>query len=740
MSPNRFTDPVALRNCEREPIHIPGAIQPHGVLLTLAEPELTVMQVSDNVEQHLGRRADELLDQPVSQLLDPDTVERIREALTLGRWDDLNPVPINAAGREFDGIVHQHAGVVLLELEPVPTPRPPLSLHHPLRQALQAVQRAQTMEELFDTLVSQVRRLTGLERVMLYRFDELGHGSVDAETKADGLDPYLGLHYPASDIPRQARELYLQNWLRIIPDARYSPARLVPERRPDTGEPLDLSFAVLRSVSPVHLEYMANMGVRMSMSASLVVRNRLWGLVSCINHSEPRLVPYEVRSAVEVLARIASLQIAAVDEREAATQRALRRPAQNVLADAMRESAPTTDVLVSLLDRPHELLSLVDADSVAVVGAGEMRTAGNAPPAGVIEKVARWLEARGEQEPFATSALPAQMKAVHVSTDTASGLLTFALPGTPRRRLLWFRHEFARTVNWGGDPRKAVRPGDEQRLHPRRSFRKWQEEVRRQSRPWSPSDLDAAQELRRNTVEIDLGRQVQREQQAVRARNELVAVVSHDLRSPLTVIHIQAGRLLRHATGDSPASVRVRTAAERVQTAVNRMDALIRNLLDLTRIEAGRFEVRPQPEPVRELIEEALVIARPLAEAKQLSLIDEVQEDRLVLVDRERVFQVLSNLLGNAIKFTPSGGRILLRVQPRRDDVEFTVADNGPGLSPEQLPRVFDRYWQARETSHRGTGLGLFIARGIVEAHGGEISAESVPGAGATFRFTLPAA
>jgi chemotaxis family two-component system sensor kinase Cph1 len=741
MRPAHEPATMDLSNCDREPIRIPGAIQPHGVLFALSEPELCVVQVSENVDRILGTSTDEVLDRPLSDLLDSVSVQEVRTALSLDRWDDVNPVRILARGVPFDGIVHRHEGAAILELEPVPALSIAPSIHHPLRQALQGIQRAHTLPDLCDSLVRQVQRLTGFERVLVYRFDGDGHGSVEAEVKLEHLDSYLGLRYPASDIPKQARELYLRNWLRIIPDASYAPARIVPPLRPDTGEPLDLAFSVLRSVSPIHLEYMANMGVRASLSASLIVRDRLWGLISCANHSGPRLVPYEARSSTEVLARLASLQVSALEDRQAATQRALRRGTQEALAATMRRSSPNDDVLDALIAQAAEVMALAGADGLAVVGAGEPLTQGRTPPTQVLAEIARWLEERGEGAPFATESLPALLPGVEAEKDTASGLLTVALPGVPRRRLLWFRGEIVQTVNWGGDPRKAVEADPSQRVHPRRSFELWKEEVHLHARPWSPSDVEGAEELRRNAVEIDLARQVLREQQAVRARDDLVAVVSHDLRGPLAVIQMQAALLLRTGIDKEEPSLRLRASAERVQKAVDRMNALIRDLLDLARIEAGRFDVRPRPEGIREIVDEALIIAYPLAEAKRIVIeVEEVSEDGSVAADRERVFQVLANLTGNAIKFTPEGGKIVLRAEARSHEVLFTVADTGPGIPSEQLPHIFDRYWQARRTAHQGTGLGLYIAKGIVEAHGGRIWAESVPGAGARFYFTLPAA
>ena len=336
---------------------------------------------------------------------------------------------------------------------------------------------------------------------MVYRFDEDGHGSVDAEVVDEGLDRYLGLHYPASDIPRQARELYLENWLRIIPDARYAPARLVPALRPDTGAPLDLSFAVLRSVSPIHLEYLANMGVRASMSLSLVVGDQLWGLISCAHHSGARFVPYEVRSVCEALGRLTSLQIAALEARESADLRAARRGTLESLAAGMRAG---DEVLEGLVSRPAELLGLVGATGAAAVEGDQVRTCGRTPPAQVVTAIAQRLPTSHDATTVSTSSLSDLVPEAGGCADVASGLLAVAIPGSPPRWVMWFRPEAVHTVSWGGDPRKPVEPDASMRIHPRRSFELWKEEVRHRSRRWTLADRDAAEELRRFAVEIDL--------------------------------------------------------------------------------------------------------------------------------------------------------------------------------------------------------------------------------------------
>jgi light-regulated signal transduction histidine kinase (bacteriophytochrome) len=611
---------------------------------------------------------------------------------------------------------------------------------HPFRPALIRLQRVVTSAEIGEVVAEQMRRVTGFERVLFYRFHEDGHGSVDAEAKEPELEPYLGLHYPASDIPAQARELYRKNWLRLIFDGRAKPARVVPTLRADTGGPLDLSFSVLRSVSPIHLEYMANMGVRASMSISLVVRDRLWGLISCLNHTSPRRVSQETRMACEFLGRLTSLQIAAFEDRDQLAQRASRRTIEEDLARAMRDSAAEVNVLEALLTRPKDLMGIVSAAGVAVVSGAEIMTSGHTPPPALIQEIAGWVEQKEGFRPFATASLGGVFPPARVNSDVASGLLTFALPGASQRRLLWFRPELIQTVSWGGDPTKPVAAPSGDRLRPRRSFALWREEVRLRSHPWTASNIEAAEELQRRAIEVDLQRRFLSEQRAVRARDDLLAVVSHDLRNPLSSILLQTEVLLRPSPAEDEGRARVlRDNAERIRRSAAHMRALTDDLLDLASIEAHRFTLRLQSVESRGLIEEALLAASPLAEAKRITLAVELIETPKLEVDPERILRVLSNLLGNAIKFTPEGGKINVRAERRGDDLLIAVADTGPGIPADDLPHVFDRYWKAAASSKPGSGLGLYIASGIIEAHGGKIWAESSAG-GARFSFTLPLA
>ena len=723
---------VDLNDCDREPIHIPGTIQPFGVLFAL-DGETSVTQVSDNVSDHLSLGVDDVLGRPLGEIVDPPGAEEVRSVLREQRWHDANPLSIAARGKRFDGMVHHHEGAAILELEPNPEAPEERSIHHSFRTTLLRVQRASTLNELAAILTEEIRRTTGFERVMFYRFHEDGSGSVDAEARDAAHEPYLGLRYPASDIPAQARRLYLKNWLRLIFDAEQKPARIVPARRPDTGAPLDLSFSVLRSVSPVHIEYMKNMGVRASMSISLIVRNQLWGLISCLNHTGPRRVSHRMRSACEFMGRLASLQIALFEDRDLVAARASRGATVTVLHGAMKEA--TGSILAALVAQPAALMDLVGAGGVAVVENGKPVTCGSTPPADMISEIARWLDERGDLRPFSSSSLGVQVPPALAASDVASGLLTFALPDA---RLMWFRPEVIQTVNWGGDPTKPAATDADQRLRPRHSFALWKEEVRGRSRPWTPSDLEAADELQRRATEVDLERRLASERRAVRARDEMLAVVSHDLGNPLYVILLAAAHLLAHLPEDGdPRARSLRESVEFIRRSTVRMKALIDDLLKLEKLGATSFPLDVQSVESRDLLQDAVTDAQPLADAKHIALVVDLSDPPKIDADPHRISQVLSNLLGNAIKFTPEGGTVTLCAEPRDGALSVTVADTGRGIAPEDLPHIFDRYWRPRHSDVDGTGLGLYIARGIVEAHGGRLWAKSSP-QGATFVFTLP--
>ena len=688
-----------------------------------------ITQVSANSRSVFGVAPSEVLDRKLGALIG-GSGDTLLTALALNRLSNGEPLFAQVNGNTFDVRAHRHEGIAIVEFEPQ-IPRAVTS-DALLRSALSRLQQPESLRDIASIAVEEIRNLTGFDRVLLYQFDEEGHGDVIEEDKADDVDAYLGHRFPASDIPRQARELYLLNWLRLIPNASYTPVPLVPELRPDEGAPLDLTFSTLRSVSPVHLEYLRNMGVQASMSVSLVLNGKLWGLIAC-HHRTPRHVSFAARSACEVIGRVASLQIAALQEIESRSFRGALGGVEAKLVDAMRNTQE--EPALALLQRGDALLALVDASGAAVCTPAGIRTVGATPNAIELHALLAWVEREGCASALHTDRLSERYAPAAEYASVASGLLALALPGVESSYVLWFRPEIVRTVSWAGNPAKSLLLEDGTTyFHPRQSFETWKQVLRARARRWRDEEVDAVEDLRRRAIEVDLARQIVRAEQAIRDRDETVAILSHDLKTPLQVIQL-ATSMLRRGAADDP---RAGAMLDRVERAARHMGGLVRDLLDLAKIEAGRFELTRASCLASRLVSDVFTILAPLAEAKGVHL--SADGEAAVTADPDRVFQALSNLVGNAIKFTPSGGKVSVRVCPSAADaVQFAIVDTGPGIHAVELAHIFDRYWHSRRTRSGGAGLGLYIAKGIVEAHGGRLWVESRIGEGAAFYFTLPA-
>jgi chemotaxis family two-component system sensor kinase Cph1 len=499
-APSARATEQALRNCADEPIAVPGAIQPHGALLALTEPELTVVVASENASELFGR---DPIGAGLDDLLDDDGAAAVRGGLA-GNLAEANPVRLRISGDDVEVVLHRRDGLLITEWEPLAgTEQAPASWHRRLPTVLQRLSTTATPDELMTVLARDVRTLTGFDRVMIYRFDPEWNGEVVAEDRRPDLEPFLGLHYPASDIPAQARDLYTRNWLRLIPDARYRPVPLRPAGNPLTGGPLDLSGAMLRSVSPVHLEYLANMGVIASMSVSLIDRGRLWGLISCHHYDGAHRPSYTDRTAAEFLGRTASLllqtkvsagqqeQVVAVAQRHAALVAELSRSPRDPAA-ALTGEFPTA-------------LDLLPATGGAVRLDGRLRLLGATPPA---ERVAALVPALLATGSTATDRLARVLPGSEDVSGTASGVLAVEVGGGSGDFLAWFRPEALREVTWGGDPHtsKVVADDGGPRLSPRQSFSAWSEIVRGTADPWREHEVAAARELAAHLTQARLNR------------------------------------------------------------------------------------------------------------------------------------------------------------------------------------------------------------------------------------------
>jgi light-regulated signal transduction histidine kinase (bacteriophytochrome) len=496
---------VNLTNCDREPIHVPAAIQPHGVLLTIAEVDLTVQQVSRNTKEFLNLEPTDLLGNPISQFLGKAQENSFRQTLTSREFRAVNPVKLSIGegsnAKLVNGIVHRHQGILFLELEPVGEPvEAPLRAFQLFQSAMARVQRTSTLEQLWRVVVQEVKTILQYDRVMVYRFDRAGNGQVIEEEVVEGRERYLGLHYPATDIPQQARLLYTINCIRHIPDVNYKPSDLIPLIYPPSRELTDLSYSTLRSVSPMHVEYLQNMGVQASLSVSLIAGSSLWGLIACHNY-QPRFVPFEMRAACELLGQVVSLRMASLESAEQSQYKSKTNSMQARFLEALSRKI----LKDALIDGEPSVLDYVPATGVVLWMDGECFTAGKTPSVQQIEKLIRRLR-RNASPVFVTDHLSSIYDEARQIKDVASGVLGITVSRERNIYLLWLRPEQVQEVHWSGDPAKELDPNDPQRLHPRKSFELWKEVVENKSTPWTDVEIESVTELRSTIMGLLLRR------------------------------------------------------------------------------------------------------------------------------------------------------------------------------------------------------------------------------------------
>ncbi|WP_046856305.1 ATP-binding protein [Pseudomonas sp. CCOS 191] len=734
----------AIERCAQEPIQVPGSIQPQGFLLVLDETDLRILQASENAERWLGVPARALAGQAFAELVSASFDLRARLANLPG--DEIFPFHIGDT-RLHDGapwqaplrvLAHRHDQVLILELEPHrgTAQGSEKDNYYPLVRAfVSTLHQVTSIDELLLQSVRQIKRITGFGRVKAYRFDSEGTGTVLAEDADPGYPSYLGLCFPASDIPRQARELYRINRIRVIEDANYQPSPLVPASNPRTGKALDMSFASLRSVSPVHLQYMRNMGTLASMSLSIVVDDQLWGLVSC-HHDQPRPVDFQTRTACELLANVLSLQIEAIESHDSTRQLLDLRQRIVRMLGSMADHDSVSD---GLLAQPEVMLQFAGASGAAIISAERCDLIGATPPAALVNALAHWLARRDGEAVFHTDNVHRDIEELPELARHAAGVMAVAISQIHSHYLVWFRPEQAHTVNWAGRPEKSV--GLQGNLNPRHSFERWQQEVRGFSAPWHPLIVEGVLELRGAVLGIVLRKAEELAQLAgelKRSNKELEAFsysVSHDLRAPLR--HIAGySELLGEIEGEQ-LSERGKRFLGHIEDAAQFAGTLVDNLLNFSQM--GRSALRLSDVDLNTLAD--TIRTELVPDYAGRDIVWEIADLPKVIADPAFINMVLHNLIANAIKYTRgrAPARIEIGAVRHRHELEFYVRDNGVGFDMAYVDKLFGVFQRLhRMEEFEGTGIGLASVRRIIERHDGRVWAEGRINQGASFHFTLP--
>lgn len=737
--------PLDLSSCDQEPIRTPGSIQPHGFLLTLS-PQLTVLQASANLGRWIGVEAAAATGAQLADVVGEAAAIRLAPSL---QDDKLANRPFylgtvtSGNGQHFDVLAHAWDSVIIVEFEAVERDAPAgfRELYPLLGDFLLNVNEAASLESLATLAAHHVRTVTGYGRVVVYQFDPDGHGHVMAESKEDDYVSYMGQRFPASDIPAQARELYTLQRIRLIQDANYTPAPLVPPRNPVTGAANDLSFAALRSVSPVHLQYMRNMGTLASMSVSLIVKGKLWGLISCHNEG-PAPMEFEKRTACEQLGQVLSL---CIESREDAQELTFRLDVRRMMVEMLGNLTKGADIIDNMRGVFPELLRFARAGGVAIVANERVLTFGDTPDDEAVDGIVAWLEQQGHgDEVFQTDSLGSVCPVAAGLERNASGLLAMPISRVHKHYLLWFRPEAVHTIEWAGNPRgkkQAPEPNAPTQLSPRTSFDAWREEIHGVSLPWHVAEIELTNEFRSALLGIALERAEQMAELAEelgRANKELEAFsysVSHDLRAPLRHI-VGFSDLLLESSGSEDQTMRQRFLTN-IKESARLAGKLVDDLLSFSQM--GRAALRPVEVDMNHLV--ASCIDKLGLDLQGRNIDWQIKPLPRIVADPTCLHLAMVNLLSNAVKFTGARDPAVIRVWAEQDGVEtvFHVADNGAGFNMDYVHKLFGVFQRLhRMEDFQGTGIGLANVRRIVERHGGRAWADSTLGQGATFSFSIP--
>lgn len=727
-----------LTNCDKEPIHIPGKIQSHGFLIAL-DQKYKVAYSSENISEYIPLTAAEILNKHVSVIEsylergggdEPFLVQLIKLGYSAKGFEPVNPYVLSIKGKIFNLIINKSATYYLLEFEPEISDLR-ADLQREVGRSLAEMLTDKSLSQLLNKTAEQIKGIIGYDRVMIYKFHEDGHGEVVAEAKNEGLDSLYGLHYPATDIPKQARELYKINLIRLIADVNAEPSAIATVAD-HNANPLDLTHSVLRAVSPIHIQYLKNMDVASSFSISLINQGELWGLVACHNYS-PRFINYRERESAKLVGQVLS---SALSFRQNEEDQQVSNKLKAAIDAITRNLLRSNDINEALCCSEVTIQDAVDSEGAALLFDNHVTLAGNTPDETFIKELAVWLEQNMEGDIYQTNQLPNVFPAAAEIKDTASGILVCRISRELNEYIIWFKPEVVATINWAGKPEKPTVFDENGMAHisPRTSFELWSQQVNNISTPWTPQDLRSAVQLR-DEVNYAISRRANElrklNEKLREAYDELDAfsyTISHDLKNPLTTIKSYS-QLLNTKFELEP---KAKYMVERILSGAQKMQEMIQEVLNYSKVGQAKIESRPI-EMSKMLIDlkHDLLIA---SENENLTI--NIGETPPIQGDEIMVFQVFSNLMSNAVKYSKKSDNPVVNIKGEHTSthVEYAISDNGIGIKPHEVHKIFDLFNRSDEVKdYEGSGVGLAIVKKIMEKHQGRIWLESNYGEGSTF-------
>ncbi|ADF52605.1 bacteriophytochrome [Zunongwangia profunda SM-A87] len=727
---------VNITNCDREPIHIIGKAQEHGVIVVCDLNSFHVSQCSENIEDILGIPHANVLGLPLKQALSKKVAKSFKKKFR--NDESLLPEKLKIGEQKFLCIPSISGDHLIIDVEPSGKSIDPIRFQEQLTKILTELDESESVNEMCQQAALLVKHLFDYDRIMIYKFDEEWNGEVVAEVKEPELESWLGLHYPATDIPKPAREIFMKQGVRIISDVHYKASPITPEISPLTGQPLDISNSELRAVSPIHIEYLQNMKVGASLTAAIVLNGELWGLVAC-HHYSPKFINYHQRQSCLFLTQVFSNKLALKTTKTFLENTAKSDEVRKKLVLQMTSIKNIADALYRF---DPKFTDIIECSGGALVMDGEIYLAGVTPTRTEIKQLCDEILAEKEVY-FSTKSLLSIYPKAKDYKNKASGILSVQIGEQDGNYIMWFRPEAKETVSWGGNPEKKayVKDGVEY-LTPRKSFERWTEKVAGVAKAWEEYDFEAVGTLRESIVHVLVKQQKDKidslNEQLLEANKELETFsysVSHDLRAPLRGIDGYA-RILRDHYMDRLDGYSQKAVNTIVKSA-SEMDTLIDDILSYSRV--GQTQLSKQVLSMKQIVENALD-AQNAERNYPRTTIKIAEKLPKIMGDRRMISQLVNNLISNALKYSGKKENPVVEIgfDQQEDEVIYFIKDNGVGFDPKHKDKIFEVFSRVATDDFTGSGIGLSIAKKVVDKHKGALWVETIPGEGSTFYFSLP--
>ena len=731
---NQYPEKVDLSSCEEEPIHIIGATQSHGVLVACDKSNGTITQIGENCKAIFGISAEDFLGKDLSALIENKLSKELKRIVSEDGILEVEETTIN--GKSFVLIPHITGENLILDIEPIDFKANNYDFQKELSSLLNRLSASEDTEELCRNAAIITKSIFGYDRVMIYKFDEEWNGTVIAEEKNREMESWLGLHYPASDIPKQARQLFLKNKVRIISDVNYAPVKIVPTISPLNDQPLDLSNSKLRAVSPIHIEYLQNMEVGASLTAALMSNGKLWGLLTC-HHYDAKFINYYQRQTCEFLIQIFSNELSLKN-----SNRFLENieKSDQVNIKLISQVHQNGSIKKGLSNFPAKITDLFPSSGAAIVLNGKVKLVGDTPEKAEVKKLIKNFLARHEDRVFFTKNLSQYYPEAKKFKKSGSGILSVKLGESDHDFLIWFRPEVIQNVDWGGNPENKVSYDEEKkRLTPRKSFEKWTEQLEGVTETWKDYELSGARKLSESISYVILENKKKEidklNERLVEAHNELELFsqgLSHDLKAPLRGIDGYAHILKEDHYSDLKKEGQM--AVDTVLSSAEEMKEIIDNILSFAGV--SNQNISKTTNSANTIIQGILVSMNVQMNYPDTKIDIEPNMPKMI-GDRRMLSHVWSNLITNAFKYSKKSMNPEIKIGTKilnRRTVYF-VEDNGIGIDAKYNQAIFNLFSRHSGEDYQGTGIGLAIARKIIEKHNGEIWVESIAGKGSIFYF-----